>query len=63
MSKQKVKRYLVDITYEHGDTGEDEIQLYNVPASSKSEAVIKAVNIFTDDFRVNKVVCMRGKHE
>jgi len=63
MSKQKVKRYIVDFTYECGDTGEDEIEYCNVTAYSKSEAVIKAVNLFTYDFSVNKVTRQRREVE
>jgi hypothetical protein len=63
MSKQKVKQYLVDFTYECSDTGEDEIQYSSVSASSKSEAVIKAVNLFTYDFQVNKVTRERSEVE
>jgi hypothetical protein len=63
MSKQKVKQYLVDFTYECSDTGEDEIQRSSVHASSKSEAVIKAVNHFTDMFEVGKVTRERSEVE
>ena len=62
MSK-KVKQYIVEFTYENGDTGEDQIQKSSVHASSKSEAVIKAVNQFTNMFEVGKVVCIGGKDE
>ena len=55
MSKQKFKRYTVDLTYEYADTGEDVIEHYDIIATSKSEAVIKAVNRFTDKFKVYKV--------
>ena len=62
MSK-KVKQYIVDFTYECSDTGEDEIQRSSVHASSKSEAVIKAVNHFTDMFEVGKVTRERSEVE
>ncbi len=56
MSKQKFKRYTVDFIYEYADTGEDVLNRVEVVASSKSEAVIKAVNLYTDDFSVSRVV-------
>jgi len=61
MSKQKSKQYLVAFTYENRDTGEEETRQYSIHASSKSEAVIKAVDIFNDMFIVSKVTCMGGK--